>query len=119
MEAARTLSDLAEIINRLWGVDTPGGRLYPAPVRREVIVMAWNAAGTATNTALAADLPHAVDPDDQPWRCVILRAVFEPLELRADPGLQRSGSCRSPGSRRRVSEIRNHASICPSSLISS
>jgi len=88
VETARTLSDLAEIINRLWGVNTPGGRLYPAPIRREVIVMAWNTAGTAMNTALATDLPHAVDPDDQPWRCVILRAVFQPLELRADPGLQ-------------------------------
>jgi hypothetical protein len=43
--ATRTLSDLAEIINHLRGVPTPGVRLYPAPIQREVIVMAWNAAG--------------------------------------------------------------------------
>ncbi|MGN9912645.1 hypothetical protein ACTMTJ_34425 [Phytohabitans sp. LJ34] len=87
VEAAGTLSDLAEIINHLWGMPTPGGRLYPAPIRREVIVMAWNDAGTDMNTALAKDLPHAVDPDDQTWRCVILRAVFRPDHRVADPGL--------------------------------
>jgi len=86
--AARTLSDLAEIINQLWGVPTPGGRLYPAPVQREVIVMAWNAAGTELNTALATALADAVDPDDQPWQCVTLRAVFHPGEHYIDPELR-------------------------------
>jgi hypothetical protein len=52
---------------QLWGVLTPGGRLYPAPIQREVIVMAWNAAGAELDTALATALVDAVDPDDQPW----------------------------------------------------
>ncbi len=30
-ESARTLCAVAEIINRLWGSDTPGGRLFPPP----------------------------------------------------------------------------------------
>lgn len=42
-DAANTLSDLAEIINYLWGSPTPGGRLYPAFVRRTVIQLTWNA----------------------------------------------------------------------------
>jgi hypothetical protein len=88
VEAARTLSDLAEIINHLWGVPTPGGRLYPAPLRREVIVMAWPTDGSARHTTLAKHLADAVDPDDQPWQCVILRAVFHPDQCVADPGLR-------------------------------
>jgi hypothetical protein len=56
VDAARTLGDLAEIINHLWGVATPGGRLYPAPVRRECVVLAWNEAGTEMHTALAEAL---------------------------------------------------------------
>ncbi len=87
VDAARTLSDIAELINQLWGVATPDGRLYAAPIRREVVVMAWNAAGTQMNTALASELPRAVDPDDQPWQCLILRAVFRPDQRLADPGL--------------------------------
>ncbi|GAB3987300.1 hypothetical protein GCM10029978_105530 [Actinoallomurus acanthiterrae] len=88
VDAARTLSDLAEIINHLWGVPTPGGRLYPAPISRDVIVMAWNTAGTQLCTALARDLGSAVDPDDQPWQCIIVRAVFRGHEKIVDPGLE-------------------------------
>jgi len=88
VNAARTLSDLAETINHLWGVPTPGGRLYPAPIQRDVIVMAWNAAATELHTALANQLADAVDPDDQPWQCVILRAVFHPGKRLIDPGLR-------------------------------
>jgi hypothetical protein len=35
-DAARTISDLAEIINQFWGSATPGGRLYPAPIAWEI-----------------------------------------------------------------------------------
>src|SRR5439155_8898122 len=87
VEAAGTLRDLAEIINQLWGAPTPGGRLYPAPLRREVIVLAWTVAGTELRTALAEALTDAVDPNDEPWRCVIVRAVFRPEEHVSDPGL--------------------------------
>ncbi|MDP9164580.1 MAG: hypothetical protein M3O32_00665 [Actinomycetota bacterium] len=40
-ESAREIRDLAEIINRLWGHSTPGGRLHPAPQAREAIVVGW------------------------------------------------------------------------------
>lgn len=41
-DAANTISDLAEIINYLWGSSTPGGRLYPAPIQRTTILIRWN-----------------------------------------------------------------------------
>lgn len=88
VEATRTLHDLAEIINQLWGAPTPGGRLYPAPTRREVVVMAWPVDGSERITVTADALADAIDPDDQPWQCIILRAVFRPDEHFADPGLR-------------------------------
>lgn len=45
VEAARTLRDLAEFINQLWGAPTPGGRCYPAAVPRVVAALSWNEAG--------------------------------------------------------------------------
>jgi len=96
VEAALTLSDLAEIINHLWGVATPGGRLYPAPLRRDVVVVAWDAAGTQLQMGLADELATAalpavdpiVDPADASWRAVIVRAVFCADRGIADPGLR-------------------------------
>jgi hypothetical protein len=41
-DSARAIHDLAEVINRLWGVRTAGGRIYPAPVARETLVLAWS-----------------------------------------------------------------------------
>jgi hypothetical protein len=40
VDSARTLRDVAETINKLWGHDTPGGRLFPAPVARQPRVAA-------------------------------------------------------------------------------
>jgi hypothetical protein len=40
VDSARTLGDVAETINKLWGHDTPGGRLFPAPVARHPRVAA-------------------------------------------------------------------------------
>jgi hypothetical protein len=41
-DAASAISDLAEIINHLWGSPTPGGRLYPAPAGRAVVHLMWH-----------------------------------------------------------------------------
>jgi len=41
-DSARSIRDLGEIINRVWGVRTPGGRIYPAPIAREPFVLAWS-----------------------------------------------------------------------------
>ena len=41
-DAARAISDVVEIVNRLWGTATPGGRLYPAPIQREIQLVGWS-----------------------------------------------------------------------------
>ncbi len=45
-DSAQAISDAAEIINQLWGMTTPGGRLYPAPIPREVQLIGWSARGS-------------------------------------------------------------------------
>jgi hypothetical protein len=72
--ASTAISDLAEIINRLWEATTPGGRLYPAPIRREVAAVAWNASGTIT-WGLAEGFRSDVEPGA--WTCVLVRAALD------------------------------------------
>jgi hypothetical protein len=85
MSSARAISDVVEIVNQLWGVATPGGRLYPAPVRREVQAVGWSPRGGIMTAlaALAPDEPAAgqaaagasgEDPADD-WTWVLVRAV--------------------------------------------
>jgi hypothetical protein len=85
--AAGTLSDLAEIINHLWGCSTPGGRLYPAPIDREVVVITWTTSGDSFQAALADVLHTAEDPKDREWQYAIVRTVFRPEDRCSDPGL--------------------------------
>jgi hypothetical protein len=47
-DASSAIADLAEVINRLWGARTPGGRLYPAPIRRVAAVITWADSGNVT-----------------------------------------------------------------------
>jgi hypothetical protein len=49
-DAFRTLRDTAEIINRLWGHDTEGGRLFPAPTPRRYRCAAISSDGTHAMT---------------------------------------------------------------------
>ncbi|MFG2924271.1 hypothetical protein ACGFYA_22550 [Streptomyces sp. NPDC048305] len=77
VEAARTVRDLAELINQLWGQATPGGRLYPAPLRREIAVLSWNASGrTRMEPADALTVPAPVEEDeDDAYQHIVVRAV--------------------------------------------
>jgi len=54
--AAAALADLAEIINRLWGVTAPSGRLYPGPVRRTTVAVAWSQNGERLSLIVADQL---------------------------------------------------------------
>lgn len=76
-DSARTIHDLAEIINRLWGHTTPGGRLYPGPLPRQVLVVAWTDAEEGPHQTIFRDdqLGQFTDPGD--WTCIIVRAVHE------------------------------------------
>lgn len=74
--AARTIHDLAETINRLWGHQTPGGRLYPAPLEREVKVIGWpNGPSAFTYVEMFPEALgyHRDETDD--WSFVIVLTV--------------------------------------------
>ena len=87
IDAAQTLSDLHEIINQLWGRPTPGGRLYPGPMTRKIMVLAWSSTGT-WQIATADQLQDAVNPADDEWQCLVVRAVESPRR-QWDWGLDR------------------------------
>jgi hypothetical protein len=53
VESAQTIRDTAEIVNQLWGAATPGGRLYPAPIRREVQFVGWSSVGEVMSGEVA------------------------------------------------------------------
>lgn len=101
-DAARTIHDLAEIINRLWGHSTPGGRLYPAPIERHVLIVAWTDAEQGATHTIMRDYQLAASHEPGNWLCVMVRAVWDddgvwefdaqyerthlPAELLWDPG---------------------------------
>ena len=74
--AARTVHDVAEVINHLWGHSTPGGRLYPAPLGRVAVVLGWsNGPRSHSRVAMAptafAGFPHVTDD----WSFAVVLAV--------------------------------------------
>ncbi|MEU2866884.1 hypothetical protein ABZ672_53265 [Streptomyces mirabilis] len=73
--AARALRELAEFINQLWGHPTPGGRLYPAQVPREVAVLAWDGAGS-----ISLGLPESVAAGEgiEGYSHVVVRSASAP-----------------------------------------
>lgn len=70
-EAAQAIADLAEIINRLWDQRTPGGRLYPAATRREVVAIGWGPNGDAYSGIARYFGSH---PPVEGMTCVLVRA---------------------------------------------
>ena len=79
-QSARRICELAEIINQLWGKATPGGRLYPAPLHRDVLVVGWSPGwskgeqGSSLEVMHAEQLAEQTEPDD--WMYLILRGVW-------------------------------------------
>ncbi|MHB1510301.1 MAG: hypothetical protein ACYCST_13140 [Acidimicrobiales bacterium] len=76
-DSARTIHDLAEIINRLWGHSTPGGRLYPAPLDRQIVIVAWTEAEQGPTHTLLRDDQLATFTEPGDWTCVVIRAVYD------------------------------------------
>jgi hypothetical protein len=86
VDAADTIGDLAEIINHLWGSPTPGGRLYPAPVRRGIVVVGWNQKSQDISMAALDQLPADFeigedDPGENDWCCILVRGVPHDWDL--------------------------------------
>jgi hypothetical protein len=63
VNSAQAIRDLGEIINRLWGVCAPDGRLYPGSRRRDVIAIGRNADATSITWLLADGLAAAADEE--------------------------------------------------------
>ncbi|MGP4103775.1 hypothetical protein [Nonomuraea sp. KM90] len=79
VEAARTISDVAEFINQLWGQATPGGRLYPAPMERVVTVLSWERENVAITPVQSLPLQNW---DYGPgWRHAVIRCVLDDPDL--------------------------------------
>jgi hypothetical protein len=88
-DAFRTLRDTAEIINRLWGSDTEGGRLFPAPTPRRYRCAAINSDGTQTMTFGSLPLVP-LETDTSGWTyAVYLAADSEDLTSWDASGRQR------------------------------
>ncbi|MEV0660054.1 hypothetical protein ACIBI3_02735 [Actinomadura luteofluorescens] len=77
-DAALAIRDLAETINQIWGVRTPGGRLYPAPIRREPIVIAWSSDGSSSSAGLAENLQFAAPEPNHDQYAVVLAVASDP-----------------------------------------
>lgn len=85
-DSAGRICDLAEIINRLWGAPTPGGRLYPPPLAQEVLAVGWSPGwGTgAMGSSVTVMRPNqlaAFAEDQGDWTYIVLRAVPHDEEL--------------------------------------
>jgi hypothetical protein len=72
--SALAIRDLAEIINMLWGHLTPGGRLYPAPLRREPMVVAWREPPSHELTVTRAEVLQSF-AETGDWTCIVVQAV--------------------------------------------
>lgn len=73
VESARAIQELAEVINRIWGERTPGGRLYPAPAPRDVLALAFDDAG-GSSVGLAEGL--TAHPSLVGARVLLVRGVL-------------------------------------------
>lgn len=77
--AAQAIGELAEIVNRLWGAVTPGGRFYPAPATREVVAIGWGDDGKIITWAPFAEFNPAFPPEGLTY--VLVRAKANDDEL--------------------------------------
>lgn len=86
--SAMAIRDLAEIINRLWGSLTPGGRLYPAPLKREVLVIGWSGGdtdGRADRSLVTMRASHIRDQRDKygdDWRYIVVLGIWDDSQIR-------------------------------------
>lgn len=88
VQSARILWDVAEIINRLWGATTSGGRLYPHPIRREVIAIGWGGHDGSLVQFLAD--PDRDDVDGSKTYILVLGVWQDPTLTSFDAAFERT-----------------------------
>ena len=90
-DAIRLLRDVAEIVNRLWGKDTEGGRLFPTPIKRRPRAVATSPGREAAVTFGSLQLvPAARDKRDWTYTVFLAADGEELIEFDWEkPGCQR------------------------------
>ena len=80
----RFLRDLTEIVNRLWGHDTEGGRLFPGPIARWArgAAVAPDGSAAVTFSSLAQ---VRVEKDRTDWTYAVFLAAAEDDVIRIGP----------------------------------
>lgn len=66
-DSALSIQQVAEILNRLWGMWTPGGRIFPAPMERRIMFPCWDSS-TQTISVTRAEQMEMFKPDRQGWQ---------------------------------------------------
>ena len=94
VDSARTLRDVAETINKLWGHDTPGGRLFPAPVARQPRVAAVAPDGEGGCEMRLEQVPEA-DECERAYNYAVFLAVEDDRLIA--PGRGGIGFTHQPG----------------------
>jgi hypothetical protein len=84
-DSARTLCDIAETINRLWGHDTPRGRLFPPPVARTPTVAAIAPQGRAGMVMRLEQVSELAAPERE-WEFAVFLAAGNEKLLRPGRG---------------------------------
>jgi len=90
-DVIRLLRDVAEIVNRLWGEDTEGGRLFPTPIRRRPRAAALSPNREAAVTFGSLQLVPA-ERDKRDWTYAVFLAADGEELIEFDwekPGCQR------------------------------
>jgi len=95
VHSARTLCDVAETINKLWGHDTPGGRLFPTPVARYPRVAAIAPDGQGACEMRLKQVPEA-DECERLWDYAVFLAVEDERLIESGRG-GRIGFTHQPG----------------------
>jgi len=72
-QSARAIGRTAEIVNRLWGVDTPGGDLFPAPLEREPLIVSW--AESEGMKSIHRPRYQELRPEQGRWRAIVVMGV--------------------------------------------
>ena len=75
LSVGRSLSDVAEIINKLWGSDTQGGRLFPGPVARVPRVIALAPSGLSSVEFPSLLSVREDDPKYRDWNYSLFLAT--------------------------------------------
>lgn len=84
--SAEEIRDLGEFINQLWGLPTPGGRIYPAPVTRDILALGSGPGGV--RRLARTEWLSSIDDPAATW--VLLRGVSNREALHFDSRYQTS-----------------------------